>query len=468
MSVYSQILEGVLLPCHNQVKGRQYVRHRHFLNESQWWSREQAMEFQWQELKALLAHCFHSVPYYQKKYAGAGIRLEDIKTREDFARLPILTRAEVNEHRESLCSTDYGGKLLPHATGGSSGVPTRFYRTIESYDWRTAAMDRVYGWTGCHLGERAVYLWGAPVGHVSTRQRIKTRAYEFVLRHLVFNTFSQTEQRWDEIYEGAIAFRPKLIVGYVSSLQECSAYLQAKGAVLPGVKAVIAAAEPLSERTREQISQGFGAPVFNTYGSREFMSIAGECEFHNGLHINSENILVETALPLEDGPSELLITDLHNYGMPFVRYSIGDAGVLEDSSCPCGRGLPRLRSIDGRVLDLLRMANGRLVPGEFFPHLLMDAPEIIEYQVEQKSINHIVVNAVLSGPLSEKSRTLLDKEFQKVFGQTTKVEIKGVNKIPMLSSGKKRTVVGLPPNDCSGSERPLAVERAYVAATKND
>jgi len=445
MSFYSQILRNVLLPAHNALKGRNYVRRRRFLEESQWWPRERLLAFQWKELQSLLAHAFHSVPYYQEKYAKAGIRLDDIRTMEDFSRLPILTVDEVNHHNDALCSKEYRGKLLPYATGGSTGIPTRFYRTIESYDWRTAATERAYSWTGCRLGEHMLYLWGGPVGQVSKWRLLKEKAHEFYLGRLIINTFSQNEQLWSEIYARAVKYKPKVIIGYVSSLQEFSRFLQSTGGRLPSVKAAIAAAEPLHEETREQISRGIGVPVFNTYGCRQFMSIGGECELHNGLHVHSENILVETARPPEEGPSQLLLTDLHNYGMPFIRHAIGDVGLLEESECSCGRGLPRLRSLNGRVLDMLRAADGRLVSGEFFPHLLKEIPEIVEYQVQQKDVDQVEISAVLSGPLSEQSRVLLDREFKKALGGGTKIEIRKVDKIAKLPSGKRRTVIGLPP-----------------------
>src|SRR6185369_5170593 len=142
------------------------MEHRRFLEKSQWRSPEQIREFQWTALRKLLAHAFGSVPYYRQKYTDAGVQLEDVRSWDDFRRLPPLTREEIRDHREELCSTKYKGRLLPHATGGSSGVPTRFYRTYESYDWRTAAKDRVYTWSGWRLGERSIYLWGAPVGPV--------------------------------------------------------------------------------------------------------------------------------------------------------------------------------------------------------------------------------------------------------------------------------------------------------------
>jgi phenylacetate-CoA ligase len=443
VSVYPWVLDSFLLPALDRMRGRRYVKNLRFLEESQWWSRERVREFQWAELKKLMAHVFDSVPYYRRKYATAGIGLQDLRSWEDFRHLPPLTREEIRDHLPELCSTTYQGKLLPHATGGSSGSPTRFFRTYESYDWRTAAKDRVYSWSGWRLGERSVYLWGAPVGSVPRMQAWKTRAHEAVERQLIFNTFSQTEELWRRIHADAVKFRPALAVGYVSSLEQFAAFLRATRQTIPGVRCVIAAAEPLFPRVRKEIEDGFQAPVFNTYGSREFMSIAGECEHRNGLHVNAENLLVETRGAAWEGPSEILVTDLHNYGMPFVRYEIGDMGTVSDAVCTCGRGLPLLNSIEGRVLDALRTADGRTVPGEFFPHLLKEVPEFEHYRVEQKSIDRIVILAVLSQPLSARSQNLLESEISKVFGPATKWEVAPVQEIPCLASGKRRVTVGV-------------------------
>ena len=374
------------------------------LERSQWWSRDELLEFQWRELRRLLESVFRSVPYYREQSRKAGAEIADIRTREDFARLPALTRAEVNANRDRLCSTEFRGKLLPHATGGSSGTPTRFFRTFDGYDWRTAAKDRVYSWSGWRPGEKAAYLWEYPVGRVTKVQLAKNRAYDWFQRQLVINTFSQTEQLWENVHERITRYRPKVVVGYVSSLTEFAGFLTRRGMKPPPIEAIIAAAEPLDIPTRDLISGALGVPMFNTYGCREFMSLAGECENHDGLHINVENVLIETAAPPSAGPSEILVTDLHNYGMPFIRYAIGDLGVLDDSPCRCGRGLPKIQRIEGRVLDALRTADGRTIPGEFFPHVLKDIPEIAQYRVEQRALDHIVILAVLRSSLSESSR----------------------------------------------------------------
>lgn len=441
MSAYPRVLESLLLPAYDRLRGRRYIARRRLLEESQWWPREDVRAFQWQELQRLLAHAFTSVPYLQRKYRDAGIALEDIRTWDDFERIPPLTRQEVNAHREELCSTSFQGKLLPHATGGSSGTPTRFYRTYESYDWRCAAKDRAYSWSGWRLGERSLYLWGSPVGAVSRRQHWKTRAYESVQRQRIVSTFSQSEELW-RTTQGEIArYRPVLLVGYVSSLEQFAAFLQRAHQPIPPLRAVIAAAEPLFDDGRRRLEATFQAPVFNTYGSREFMSIAAECRERRGLHIHAENLVVEA--PGQSGSSEILVTDLHNFGMPFVRYATGDLGTLSEGRCPCGRGLPLLESLEGRVLDMLRTADGRMVPGEFFPHLLKDVPELAHYRVEQNRPDRIVILAVLHRPLSDRSQALLRNEIGKVFGSSTGWEVRQVTEIPQLTSGKRRVTVGM-------------------------
>jgi phenylacetate-CoA ligase len=440
---YSHILESLLMPAYYGMRGRAYAKQREFLERSQWWSREQIREFQWNELQRLLEHAFRSVPYYRKKYREAGIELGDLRNRENFAKLPPLSREEINAHRAELCSNDQNQSLIPHATGGSSGLPTRFFVTTESYDWRCAASARAYSWSGCRVGERTLYLWGAPVGQISRFKKTKLDSYRFLRREFVVPTFSQTPELWRKAFEVAVRFCPEFLVGYASSLQQFAEFLLDRNLVIPGIRAVLAAAEPVHEATRDLAQRAFRAPLFDTYGSREFMSIAAECESHQGLHIHSENLLVETEQNSDETPSEFLITDLHNYGMPFIRYRIGDVGLLNNSSCPCGRGLPVITGIDGRVLEVLRTQDGRVISPILWRHVLKDVVEAKEYEVRQTKLDEIVISMVLDGPLSVRSETLLRQEMAKVFTPATRVTIRPVDAIPRLPSGKRRLSVGM-------------------------
>ncbi len=443
MSLYGKVLQGALLPLHNAVSGRNYVRHLAFLEQSQWWTAERIRDFQWRELQRLLKHTFETVPHYRQKYASAGISVGDVCTWDDFRNLPPLTREEVNTHRQELCSTTYLERLMPETTGGSSGVPTRFFITLESCDWRDAVAQRAYGWSGCFLGERALYLWGPPLGRQSVWEIKKNQLYHRVRRELLISTFRQTEQFWEQTWRQGIAFRPRFLVGIVSSLEHFVRYGQMHGLVLPELRAVLAAAEPVYDTFRHYVEDALHVPLFNTYGSREFKSIAAECEVHKGLHANAENIVLETKNPGNEGPSELLVTDLHNFGMPFIRYEIGDVGELDSKSCPCGRGLPKIGSIEGRTLDVLRGRDGRIVPGLFFPQLLKDIPEISEFQAEQETLDRIVLSVVLARPLSENNEAFLRSQVAKVFGDGTRLELRQVPSIPLRASGKRRVTIGL-------------------------
>jgi len=443
MSLYNRLLESVLLPVYYVSRGRRYPHHRRFLEQSQWWPPERLREFQWQELQPLLRTAFLHTPFYRQKYMASGARLEDIRTWEDFASLPPLTREEIRQHRSEMRARSYTGKLIQHSTGGSTGSPTRFDITMESYDWRCAASVRAYSWSGCRLGERTLYLWGAPAGAQGRKQSWKMNAFRRLRNELIIPTFHQSEEFWQDTYKRALQFRPRFIVGYVSSLEGLCKYLKSVGKQVPGVRAALAAAEPVQQATRTLVSSALDAPLFNTYGSREFMSIGAECEMHSGLHLNQENTLLETESGAELGPSPILITDLHNLGMPFIRYQIGDMGLMSGRKCNCGRGLTLLDSVDGRVLDVLRTADGRVVPGELFPHLLKEIPEIIEFQVWQKSLDHILLSLVLCEELSERSRALIESETKKWMGNSTRLELNRVASIPRRGSGKLRVTIGL-------------------------
>lgn len=443
MSLYAKLYANLLLRPGSYFRGRTYDAHYRFLLRSQWWSRDELQAFQWAELSKLIRIAASSTPYYQDLFKGIGLQPGDVKSWEDFRRIPILRREDVVQNKERLASTTVARSgLLPHATGGSSGVPVRFYRTWESFDWRTACTRRAYGWADYAPGEKSLYLWGAPVGKQAFAAKWRTKLANGLMRSVVIPTFAQNDAVWQRVAECYRGLQPKFLIGYASSLFRFSRYVADRGLSLPAPKAVISAAEGLGAKERAFISETLRTPVFNTYGSREFMSIGGECDSHSGMHINAENILVETESPEPDEASPLLITDLHNDGTVFLRYFIGDVGTLSSRKCGCGRALPLLESIQGRTLDTLRLANGRNVTGLFFHHILKDIPEVVSYQVKQLSTSSVEVRAVLSQEVSANSQALFDSEMKKVFGDTS-VAIRRVEELENSRSGKVKVIIGL-------------------------
>jgi phenylacetate-CoA ligase len=339
-----------------------------------------------------------------------------------------------------------GARLLTKSTGGSSGVPLQFDLDRGSNDRRTAAWHRGYGWAGAAPGTRQVYLWGVPLGRQTWLKRTKDSMYARFQRRLVLNTFELRDDNVDEYLRRLNRSRPEVIVAYTNPLYTFAQALKERGLAPFAPRSIVVGAEKLHAFQRTLIEQVFQAPVFETYGSREFMLIGAECDRHAGLHLTHENLLVEVldddCRPSPDGQEgNLVVTDLHNYGMPFVRYLTGDRAVAGWGLCPCGRGLPLLKRVVGRQLDMLRTPDGRFVPGEFFPHLLKDFPAVRRFQVVQDNPASVQLRAVLRETWTEADRGVLEREIRCVLGPAVRFEFLPVADIPLTPAGKLQVVV---------------------------
>src|SRR5512140_248670 len=139
MTMYARLFRNVLLPAHNAMRGRSYCRYRSLLEESQLWERERLAEFQLQELRKLLQHAYTTTPFYRRRFRLLNIEPGDIRSLEDFRNFPVLRRADLQNSLDDLRSDSCTSASFLHSTGGSSGVPVRFFVSMDSYDWRTAA-----------------------------------------------------------------------------------------------------------------------------------------------------------------------------------------------------------------------------------------------------------------------------------------------------------------------------------------
>jgi phenylacetate-CoA ligase len=445
--MYSKIYKNILFPFFDTcLKSRNTSKYIKWLRNTQWWTTEKLRDFQWGELHKLLDHASVQVPYWKDAFDKLGLRLADIKTYDDFRTLPVIDKDLIKAQHYDLVAVNYRGKTYRKSTGGSTGEPLHFEYTPESYDWRVACSKRGYGWAGYEDGKKSAYIWGVAIGKVPVLKRIKESLHHAFLRQRYYNCFGFTEQKMKEVISDMNKYKPECIVAYTNPLYDFVKYAERSRAIKFKPKAIILAAEKLHEFQREKIRAVFGCPVFNTYGSREFMLIASECEMHNGLHVNIENLFVEIikengdpAKPGEMG--DIVITDLHNYGMPFIRYKIGDIAIASDRKCLCGRGLPLIDKIEGRVLDTIRTPDGRIVPGEFFPHLMKEFNEVRRFQVVQKNLHSLNIKIVKEKDLPKGRLAFMRNEINKVLGREISVKIDFVKDIPLTRTGKLRVTI---------------------------
>jgi phenylacetate-CoA ligase len=433
-------------PLYELVTGRRVLGKVRQLEKTQWLTPERAAALQWEKLKALLEHAFKNVAFYRRRFDEAGITPNDINSFQDLVALPPLTRQDLRLHRDELIASNYpGSRLHLNATGGSTGEPTTFYNDRDDLDYRSAVVLRDYRWAGLQLGDTHAMLWGAAFD-LSRYDSLKGRLTNFLLNRHVLQAFDMSEARLGLYLRELFRLKPRLLTGYTSTLDLLARYITHRGIELApaGLRGVVSSAETLRPDQRAAIQHAFACPVFDRYGSREVGCIAHECEQHR-LHINSENIYVEVLHGVQPAPpgayGELALTALNNYGFPFIRYLIGDAGSLSRQACPCGRGLPVLAGLLGRLLDILVTPDGRFLPGEFFPHLFKEVTGIERFQVVQKAPDSILIR-IQPGP--EYHAASLDYVLAKThqfMGEAVQLQVELVKEFALLPSGKLRSTV---------------------------
>lgn len=433
---YYPFFEGV-------IKKRNTVSYLNQMKKSQWFSTSELESLQIQDLNKLLDFSRKYSAFYETCLADTELPLKSLS---DFQQVPVLTKDIIRLKFSDLITAPHRETVWYKSTGGSTGQPLHFGYTQESYAWRNAMSRRGYDWAGAGPGSKQAYIWGIQLGEVSKRQRLKEEIHHFIDRQKYFNCFNFGKKEMSDCLASLNKWQPQALIGYTNPLYEFALYVESVGGPEFKPQSVLCAAEKVHPFQREVLERVFDCPVFNTYGSREFMLIASECEKHEGLHISMENLLVEVVddegIPVAPGEvGRILVTDLHNYGMPFIRYEIGDMARVSERQCSCGRGLMLLDDIVGRSLDIIRTPEGRAVPGEFFPHLLKDYPQILRFQVKQKSLNALTVKYQLLRPLPHETMQQIVAEIRNILGTDMQINFDEVSEIPLTATGKYRVTI---------------------------
>lgn len=328
-----------------------------------------------------------------------------------------------------------------HESGGSTGLVVRFHVTRESYEWRTAIMDRVYGWAGAEEGARSFHIWGTTKA-ANRVHGFKVSIHRALQRRTYFNAYREfTDQERAACCDAINRMQPRAIVGYTGMLVDLARFAREHHTLRWKTPALISTAETLQCGQRELLQAELASEVFDSYGSREFMNIASECALHTGYHIATDNLRVEVVgadgNPVAPGvEGRVVVTDFRNAATPFIRYDVGDLAVMADpgEACHCGRPFPLLRGIEGRSQDVIVTHRG-WVSALNIQDVLEHSDWIEGYQLIQPSRDRLIIKLLSRVDLTEERLLPVRSRLRTQLGDLT-VTFERVNELTRRPNGK--------------------------------
>jgi phenylacetate-CoA ligase len=452
IDLYGPLLAKALFPAFEAMRGRPTVPLLQYLHTTERWSIDALRDLQLGLLRRLLRHAYQHTAHYRQAMDDADVRPEDLETIADLERLPLLDKDTVRATMDARTAGAPPRAVITKATSGTTGEPVVVKYNAESRYWRDATRWRGYGWAGYRIGMRAYHYWGAAPPPKSWLKRRKIAIDHALKRDCYVDSTPRGEAALAHAVRELRRFEPNVMIAYAAGAAALARYVIDQKLRDWRDIPVLVGAERLWPADRAAIEQAFG-PAFETYGAREVMLMASECEAHDGMHTAMETQILElivrepggrvrAARPGETG--EVVVTDLHNLACPMIRYVNGDLAVAHgDTACACGRQLVKIGPIEGRVTETLRDGRGDAVSGLVFNILfaVLD-PVAKQFQVVQRKGGDVVMRVIpqlgltLPAPAEQQIRAFADKYLP---GSPFAIEY--VAEIPLTPAGKRNVVV---------------------------
>ncbi len=404
-----------------------------FLSKNLNLERDEIIETQEKNIKNLVHHAYYNTNYYKKLFDDNNISPEDVKTKDDLNKIPVLTKQIIRTNINNLMSKDrFGRKLMKVTSGGSSGNQTTiFYSPYYEHMSRASWMrnNSMIGWMPT---DKSAWIWGSPIEHVKYEKSFVTRLGILLNRRIILNAFKYSEKDFIEWHLRLLKFKPKIVYGYASIINEFSTFLLKNNLKLPSVKIVVTTAEKLTNR--KIIEEAFDCKVYDQYGCREVVAVGIEVD-------ENEMVLTDDVVILNlNKKNEFLITPLYSFGFPLINYKNGDVGEISSDYKEAVRGPFNLMKLKiGRITDnFLNQKNQKVSTSAISTYLSTLDLKIIQHQIIQKNYSEFVINYI-SDKNTNKNDYFNKVAFtlEKHFGNNLEIKFNNVSQIPVEKSGKK-------------------------------
>lgn len=438
MSIYNNICESAMRVGDNFL-GNNMKQSFDFLLQSQWWSAEKITAYQNKKLRELIDHAYIHVPYYQKVFKERNLLPSDIQTIDDLQKLPLLTKEIIRQNfpQNIVANNIPRKKMLLGGSSGSTGQPLQYFKTRESHGILRAANLRGWYWTGFRLGDPYMKIATMP------RNSMVKKVQDWLNRSYYVHSRSIDQSDIISILYQIKKHNLKVVRGYPGSLYILATHLERNNDFSFKLNTIITTSEPLYPHLREKIERMFQCKIFDSYGA-EGAPIIFECPTHECYHISPEIAIVEYLRDdkiVTEGKAKLIYTDLTNFATPFIRYDINDYAEPYTAACSCGRGMPSVKSLEGRDTDILITPSGKYLTFYFFAGYFEHQNYIDFFQLAQTEIDKFTLYIVPNTHFRNEFKQKIVNDLLAVMGSDITLKIETVDDIPLTSSGKRRFFV---------------------------
>ncbi len=444
MDILQTISRNIAYPAWNAREGGIRLSELSRLQTAQWDSREALEDYQLTRLNSVVRWAADSVPFYKNRWSSE-LTKSPLKSLSALSDFPVIYKDDLRKYKNELLSSRFAkSELVTAKTGGSTGVSLELFFDRQCQQLRNAAAMMSDGWAGWLPGMKVAALWGSPPTPKTAKQKIRNFLHD---RTFYLDTMRLNEETLGGFSRSLIKRKPNILFGHAHSLYELACFIQANDLPVPRLVGIVSTSMVLLDADRLVIEKVFGVRVTNRYGCEEVGLIASECEQHDGLHINSNHIIVEflddNDEPVEAGEEgRVVLTDLNNRAMPLVRYDVGDMAVPSNKQCSCGRGLPIIKNLAGRVSDYFIHSDGSKVSGISMVEKTLTAIEGLgQLQIVQNTTDTFVLNAVVADGCESRVKEELHRAMVDAFSSEVSIELRCVRHLDQTRAGKFRFAI---------------------------
>jgi phenylacetate-CoA ligase len=421
------------------------------LERSQWWTAEEIQRRQQRQSLQVLRHAVRHVPHYRESVPSGVCTNRHAIDPDQWLQIPILERDVVQSAAQTLTSEAVPkghGALGRVRTSGSTGKPVETVGTeVTRFFWRAFTL-RDHLWHRRNFSGKLAAIRQFDDSAAAPPGGLRTDEWGDATRGILETGPSAMLDVMASISDQVpwlVRENPDYLLTFPSNLLALAKQFRDEGLRLPALREVRTIGEVMTDEVRHECYEAWGVPLTDLYSTQEVGYIALECPEQRNYHVQSENVLVEVlddrGRPCEPGEvGRVVLTTLHNFAMPLVRYEVGDYGVL-GPPCPCGRGLPVLERILGRQRNMFVLPNGdqrwpTLAADQRFDDAFGDLPPIRQFQVIQRSVQVVEVRLVTSRPFDHEEERRLAQYLDDCLGHAFQYAFRYVPEIPRRRSGK--------------------------------